>query len=315
MVSDDFRGALFILAGMLIFSVQDVLIRQLSDGGSLLQVLTMRGVLGALVISIFVKLIGRQLTISSSYPFLAASRVVLFFVGFLCFYFALSHMRLAEATALFFASPLFITAISKLVLKETVGMFRVAAMIIGFIGVMFIVQPSADGFSVIAIFPLFTALTYSISMMIARHTKEKDTIWQQMLHLYIGSALFAGVASLVLYILGLDEIDLPYAGYIVRQWSFADSHVLSIICMVAVIGSTGMLLLTSAYRVGTPSVVAPFEYSLLFLAGAWGFFLFGEVPNAYSIFGMVLIVSSSLFIFVREAVRKKPLAVKTSLRT
>ena len=151
--------------------------------------------------------------------------------------------------------------------------------------------------------------------MIARHTKEKDTIWQQMLHLYIGSALFAGVASLVLYMLGLDEIDLPYAGYIVRQWSFADSHVLSIICMVAVIGSTGMLLLTSAYRVGKPSVVAPFEYSLLLLAGAWGFFLFGEVPNAYSIFGMVLIVSSSLFIFVREAVRKRPLAVKTSLRT
>ena len=107
MVSDDFRGALFILAGMLIFSVQDVLIRQLSDGGSLLQVLTIRGVLGALVISIFVRLTGRQLTISSSYPFLAASRVVLFFVGFLCFYFALSHMRLAEATALFFASPLF----------------------------------------------------------------------------------------------------------------------------------------------------------------------------------------------------------------
>ena len=78
MASDDFRGALFILAGMLIFSVQDVLIRQLSDGGSLLQVLTMRGVLGALVISIFVKLTGRQLTISSSYPFLAASRIVLF---------------------------------------------------------------------------------------------------------------------------------------------------------------------------------------------------------------------------------------------
>ena len=62
MVSDDFRGALFILAGMLVFSVQDVLIRQLSDGGSLLQVLTIRGVLGALVISIFVRLTGRQLT-------------------------------------------------------------------------------------------------------------------------------------------------------------------------------------------------------------------------------------------------------------
>ena len=180
-------------------------------------------------------------------------------------------MRLAEATALFFASPLFITAISKIVLKETVGIYRVASMIIGFIGVILIIQPSPDEFDAIAIFPLFTALTYSISMMIARYTKEKDTVWQQMLHLYIGSALFAGVASLLLYILGLDEADLPSLGYIVRQWSFSDSRVLSIICIVAVIGSTGMLLLTSAYRIGKPSVVAPFEYSLLFSQGLGAF--------------------------------------------
>ena len=67
--------------------------------------------------------------------------------------------------------------------------------------------------------------------------------------------------------------------------------------------------------VGTPAVIAPFQYSLLLLAGAWGYLFYEEIPNFQSFVGMGLIVSSSLFIFFREMVRKKPVAVKTSLRT
>ena len=76
-----------------------------------------------------------------------------------------------------------------------------------------------------------------------------------------------------------------------------------------------MLLLTSAYRLGSPPVIAPFEYSLLILAVSWGYLIFGEVPDLLSIMGMALIVGSSLFIFIRESIRNKPLAIKTSLRT
>ena len=315
MVNDDIRGVSFILLGMVLFSVQDVLIRHLADDGSLLQVLTFRGLLGTLVILAFMKFTNRPIDFSSSYPFLSATRVILFFSGFLCFYFALTGMPLAEATALFFASPLFITLISKFALREEVGAFRAAATIIGFTGVLFIVKPSPDSFNAISLLPIFSALTYSISMMIARYTKEKDTIWQQMTHLYIGSAAFGAVASLCLVLFGIDEADLPGGGYLVRGWSFADSNVVIMIGCVAAIGSLGMILLTSAYRLGTPAIIAPFEYSLLFMAGAWGYFLFDEIPDNYSLFGMFLIVASSLFIFFRESVRRKPLAVKTSLRT
>ena len=315
MASEDLRGVLFILCGMFIFSVQDVLIRQLSDGGSLLQVLTLRGVLGAVVLTIFLRITGRSLTFVTPYPLLAVTRVVLFFSGFLCFYYALGHMRLAEATSLFFASPLFITAISRLALKEAVGWYRLGATIVGFVGVLFIVQPSPDNFNLIALFPLFTACTYAISMMIARYTKEQETIWQQMMYLYVGSVVFGGIASVTLLWAGIGEADLPSAGYIIRQWTFSDHYVVSIMLIVAVIGSVGMLLLTSAYRVGTPAVIAPFQYSLLLLAGAWGYLFFDEIPNLQSFLGMALIVSSSLFIFFREMVRNKPVAVKTSLRT
>lgn len=315
MTSDNNRGILFILLGMTLFSVQDVLIRQLSDGGSLLQVLTIRGLLGTVLLTLFLKVTGRPVLFSSAYPLLSAARIILFFFGFLAFYYALTVMNLAEVTALFFASPLFITLISKFFLKESVGLLRTVAVIVGFMGVLMIVKPTADSFNAIALLPIFTAFAYAVSMMIARYTKEQDSIWQQMMHLYFGGAIFGAIGSILMIVFAINEASMPTAGYIVREWNLTDTPVIAIMICVAAIGCAGMLLLTYAYRLGAPSVVAPFEYSLLFLAAAWGYILFDEVPDMLSLCGMVLIVSTSLFIFFREAIRRQPVAVKTSLRT
>ena len=108
-MSDDRRGIYLILLGMLFFSIQDVLVRQLSDYASLTQIMFIRGIFGGLILLFFLKLTKRSISFSSSYPLLAISRVLLFFTGFLCFYFALGKMELAEATSLFFVTPLFIT--------------------------------------------------------------------------------------------------------------------------------------------------------------------------------------------------------------
>lgn len=315
MASDNNRGILFILVGMTLFSGQDVLIRQLSDGGSLLQVLTIRGVLGTIFLTIFLKLTGRPVILSSAYPLLSAARIILFFFGFLAFYYALTVMNLAEVTALFFASPLFITLISKFILKESVGLPRTMAVIIGFMGVLLIVKPTADTFNAIALLPIFTAFAYAVSMMVARYTKDKDSIWQQMMHLYFGGAIFGAIGSILMVLFAVNEASMPTAGYIVREWNLTDGYIISIMICVAAIGCAGMLLLTYAYRLGAPSVIAPFEYSLLFLAAAWGYFLFDEVPDTLSMWGMILIVNSSLFIFFRENIRRRPMAIKTSLRT
>jgi len=315
MAPDDLRGVLFILAGMFLFSFQDVLIRELSDDGSLLQIISIRGALGAVIILLFMKFTGRTINLSSSYPWLALTRVVLFFTGFLCFYFALSWMPLAEATSLFFASPLFITLLSKYFQKVEIGIYRTGAIIVGFAGVLCIVKPSPERMNLISLLPLFTALTYAISMLIARHTKEKDSIFQQMIHLYLGSAMLGIFTSGLLISLGVNETSLENAGYLLRAWNISNITVIMIIVIVAAIGSVGMLLLTSAYRLGSPPVIAPFEYSLLILAVSWGYLFFDEIPDYLSIIGMGLIVGSSLFIFIRETIRNRPLTIKTSLRT
>ena len=314
-MSDDRRGIYLILLGMLFFSIQDVLVRQLSDYASLTQIMFIRGIFGGLILLFFLKLTKRSISFSSSYPLLAISRVLLFFTGFLCFYFALGKMELAEATSLFFITPLFITILSKFIFKSQVGAYRICAIIVGFVGVLFIVKPNPDGFNKIALLPIFTAFTYSLSMMIAKYTREKDRIFQQMLYMYFGSAVLAFVAWLIIPLIEFEPSQAKNLEYLIRDWTIYNRSVLLMLLGVAIIGSAGMLLLTSAYRVGSPPVIAPFEYIMLIFAIGNGFLFFREIPDIYSILGMLLITSSGLFIFIREGAKKESVALKTSLRS
>ena len=314
-MSDDRRGIYFILLGMLLFSVQDVLVRQLSDYASLTQIMFIRGIFGGLILLFFLKLTKRSISFSSAYPLLATARVLLFLMGFLCFYFALGKMELAEATSLFFITPLFITILSKFIFKSQIGAYRICAIIVGFVGILFIVKPNPDGFNKIALLPIFTAFTYSVSMMIAKYTREKDTVFQQMLHLYFGSAALAFIAWLIIPLIEFEPSQAKNLEFLIRDWSIYNSSVLLMLLGIAVVGSAGMLLLTSAYRVGSPPVIAPFEYIMLIFAIGNGFFFFSEIPDIYSILGMLLIVGSGFFIFIREGVKKESVALKTSLRS
>ena len=314
-MSDDRRGIYFILLGMLFFSIQDVLVRQLSDYASLPQIMFIRGIVAGVILLFFLKLTKRSISFSSSYPLLVISRVLLFFTGFLCFYFALGKMELAEATSLFFVTPLFITILSKFIFKSQVGTYRICAIIVGFVGVLFIIKPNPDGFNKIALLPIFTAFTYSVSMIIAKYTREKDTVFQQMLHLYFGSAVLAFVAWLIIPLIEFEPSQAKNLEFLIRDWSIYNSSVLLMLLGIAVVGSSGMLLLTSAYRVGSPPVIAPFEYIILIFAIGNGFLFFNEIPDIYSILGMLLIIGSGLFIFTREGTKKESIALKTSLRT
>ncbi|MBL6850092.1 MAG: DMT family transporter [Planktomarina temperata] len=314
-MNDDKRGIIFIFIGMSLFSIQDILVRKLSDVGSLIQVMTIRGLVGGLLLIWFLRATGRTVSIKSAYPKLAVIRVFIFFCGFLCFYFALGEMELAEVTSLFFFSPIFVTLISKFVFKNEIGFHRLCAVITGFVGVILIVKPSPSKFELIALLPLVSALTYSVSMMIANFTRDRDTVWQQMMHMYWGSCVLGGIVSITIAIFGDNLGHSKSLVFLLRPWVTSNIDALLMISSIAIVGSGGMLLLTSAYRIANPSLIAPFEYVLLILAIANGYWFFSEVPDYYSFAGMVLITLSGVYIFFREGIRKEPLAVETSLRT
>jgi drug/metabolite transporter (DMT)-like permease len=313
-MSHDRLGIMLIMAGMSLFSIQDLMIKLLAEQGSLLQIFVLRSLFGGLVILAYLYLSGRSVKISTAYPLLTVIRSTFFFIGFMSFYISLALMPISEATAIFFISPLFITLLSWFFLKYQVGLYRVVAIIVGFVGTALIVKPSTANFDWAYLLPIITALTYAISMIIAKHTRDKDTVFQQTIHMYLASIFYGVLILCVVNGFGLSFDGIKGLEYVFRSWSFTDAKVLLAVMTVSVVGTIGMLCLISAYRIAQPPIIAPFEYSLLVVSIIMGYVAFGEVPDGYSIIGMIMIVMCGMVIFIREEARKMPLVIKIRLR-
>ena len=314
-MSTDQKGILLIILGMMLFGVHDLTIKSMVNTGSLLQIITLRGLIGSVILAVFLKSTGRSFSIRSHYPLLAITRGILFPVGFLCFYLALAKMPIAEASALFFVSPIFMTILSRIILKNKIGIYRISAIIFGFIGVLLIIKPQFENFDLVMLLPLLCAFTYSVSMIITKVTKDKDTTFQQTGHIYLGSII---IGILIYTIFGdyYDNIEgSPSLSYLLRPWIFIEFNIFYKLIIISVFGTSGILCLIQAYRIGLPSVISPFEYTLLINSLVIGYFVFNETPDFYSMLGIALIIASGIFIFIREKGNKNQIVTETSLRT
>ena len=197
-MSTDQKGILLIILGMMLFGVHDLTIKSMVNTGSLLQIITLRGLIGSVILAVFLKSTGRSFSVRSHYPLLAITRGILFPFGFLCFYLALAKMPIAEASALFFVSPIFMTILSRIILKNKIGIYRISAIIFGFVGVLLIIKPQFENFDLVMLLPLLCAFTYSVSMIITKVTKDKDTTFQQTTHVYLGSIILGILIAVLL---------------------------------------------------------------------------------------------------------------------
>ena len=147
------RGIVLVISAMTIFSVQDVIIKLLSDDVSLFQILFYRSLLGILLILSFQKFMGQPIRLWTAYPGLSLYRGVAFFFGYGTFYFAQSKIPIANATVIFMVSPFLITIMSIVVFGSSVGLRRWIAMLIGFSGVIFIARPETGEFNWVYLLP------------------------------------------------------------------------------------------------------------------------------------------------------------------
>ena len=208
--------------------------------------------------------------------------------GMLCGFAALPLMPLSEFTAINFAAPLFITALSWPVLGEKVGAFRWAAVLVGFVGVMVMLRP--DPAHLIGLGPalaLGQALGTAGAMLAIRQlgaTERGPTI--------VFYFLLAGTA--------VGTIGLPFV------WTQPTPEMLLILVLCGLSGGAGQLLLTQAFRLAPAAAVAPFEYAALLWACALGYGLWGEIPSSATIAGGCIVAVSGLFIAWRETRRGRP---------
>ena len=314
MKNNNTKGILLILAAMLIFAIQDSLMKYIYNSVSLYEVYIIRTVISFILVIIFLKILKKPIIFKTHYPLLTLCRVILFFFGFSSFYISLTIMPLATATALFFVTPFLITIFAKFILKDQIGLRRWIAVIVGFIGVYIILNPNFDDFDYFSLTPILCAFCYSLSMIIIKKTSEKDNVYQQMFQFYIG----ATIISIIFYFFIGDgrynTIDNPAAQFIFREW-FSNLE-FSLIYMITLgfTAAAAFLLIFSAYRIASPAVISPFEYSILIWSTLSGWIFFNEVPNINTMIGMFLIVVGGIYIFMREKAQEQSIVTEKPLR-
>jgi len=314
MVNNNPKGILLILLGMLIVSFQDATFKYIFSSVSLYEVYLIRTLVSFVIIVFYLKITNKPIIFYTHYPLLTIIRVTLFFFGFSSFYISLTIMPLATATALFFASPFLMTIFAIFILKEEVGLRRWSAVIIGFIGVYVILNPDFNNFNYLSLTPVLCAFCYALSMIILKKTSDEDDVYSQMFHFYI----LAIVISIIFYFYMGDgkfnNFDHPAAQFIFRKWFDNLEFSLPYMIIIGVIGASAFLCLFTAYRIASPAVISPFEYSILVWASLNGWLFFDEIPNVRTIVGMILIVCGGIYIFIREKAQDQSIATEKPLR-
>lgn len=198
------------------------------------------------------------------------------------FFSGISVLPLAEATALVFAAPIFITALSVPLLKEHVGWRRWMAVVVGFIGVLIIVRPGAAAFQPASLFIVAAAALYAVFMMSARWIQKDEGFWTMTFYVVLFPLVFSG--SIVFF-----------------QWQPMALVHLPLFLALAVFGTLGVTLIGHAFRLGRAAVVAPFDYTALVWASLFGWLVWGDVPQVWTYAGAAVIVASGIYIVIRES--------------
>ena len=308
------RGIILILISMLVFSVQDGIMKHIFSFVSLYEVYLVRTVVSVILILFYLKLTNKPIVFKTQYPLLTFLRVILFFFGFSSFYVSLTVLPLGFATALFFVTPFLITIFAHFFLKEEIGIRRWSAVVVGFIGVYITLNPDFNNFNYLSLLPILCAFCYSLSMIIIKKTSEKDSVYTQTFTFYFGAIIFSTIFYFLIGDGQYNTSDHPASQFIFREW-FVDLE--SSILFMATTGLTAtlaFLLLFTAYSIASPAVVSPFEYSILLWSPLIGWIYFNEIPSLNTVIGILIIVSSGIYIFMREKAQEQLIATEKPLR-
>lgn len=288
------KGIAYLCLGVFVFSLQDAIIKQVSGAYPLTEVVSIRSLVG---LPILLALVQREVgwrAIFASHIGPLALRAFILFVSYTAYYMAFPALPLADAVALYFTVPLFVTALAGPFLGERAGWKVWLAVGVGFLGVTVMLRPGSGLFEPAALLSLLSAAMYASSMLMARKLGSAQPA--SVMSFYQNGVFLIGalLTALVLHGLGIVNAAHPSLSFLVRPWVWPTLSDGLLMAACGVVAATGMMFLTSAYRVARASLVAPFEYTGILWAPLWGFLFFSEVPRWTTVAGGAVIVVAGL---------------------
>lgn len=283
-----FKGIALILASTVFLGTSDVTAKYLSATLPSIEIAWIRFLVFAMIMTpammpgspLFAMQTGRLgLHLLRGAAILGSS---LFFIS------GLRFLPIAEASATGFVAPLFVTALSIIFLGEKVGLRRWIATAVGLIGVLIILRPGTGAFHMAAFFPLVSALAWACTLIITRMMSGTERAMTVMAYsAIVGLCILSALVPFV---------------WVTPTW-----HDIAFGVLIGIASTAGQWIVVLAFRYADASVLAPFSYTQLLWVSILGFFIFGEVPDAYTITGAAFIVASGLYTAHRERVRRSQL--------
>jgi drug/metabolite transporter (DMT)-like permease len=213
-------------------------------------------------------------------PWLQLLRVVLSTLEIAAFFLATVYLPLADVVTYYLATPIFVTALSAIFLREQVGWRRWSAILIGFCGVMVALRPSAQTVSWPAMIALAGSLSFSCSLLTTRMLRATPDI-------VLASAQFAGGLVFGLVIAPID-------------WVTPTLSSLGLFFAAGAISVCALLCVNRSLKLAPASIVVPYQYTMIIWAVMFGYAVFGDVPSLPMTLGAAIIIGAGLYIFLRE---------------
>lgn len=273
------------LLSILLFAMMDASVKWLGATYPTAQIMFFRCTVALVPVLVIILMRGGLSILRTDQKKLHLLRSVLGIAAMGFAFYAFSLMPLAEAISILHTAPLFMTALSVILLREAVGIRRWSAIILGFIGMLLVVRPGADMLASGSLYMLTAAFLIGCTTIVIRHLGKIDD-----------------PVCITFYFTATGVI-VSTVGIILQGWQQPPLMDLALLCMVGILGGMAQYLMTLSYQRLAVGIVAPLKYLSIVFGGGIAFLVWREVPDLQSVFGISIIILSGLYTLHRELVR------------
>lgn len=289
-VDNPFLGILLMLGFCVLAPLGDAIVKLLGETVPLIEVLTIRFAIQAVILSALVAATGRPWRMSRRVFRLAFLRALLHIAGIAAVFVSLRYLPIAEAIAIAYVMPFLMLLLGHYVLNEEIGARRAWVCAVGFLGTLMVVQPTFADVGWPAFLPLLVAVIFALFMLITRQiARETDPVSLQAVNGVMATVVLVPASLL------LQTQDVAHTHYI-----GLDGREIALLAAIGITGTVAHLLMTWSLRYAPSATLAPMQYLEIPVATLYGWLIFSDLPNGLAAVGICVTIAAGLYIVIRE---------------
>jgi drug/metabolite transporter (DMT)-like permease len=303
-ISPASQGAILLVVGISIFGFSDNLTMLVSDDVGVGQFHFSRSLFAVFMVALLGKLLGLSIIPKLWKPVLV--RTFFMVVAIFLYFSVLPMIPIAEAGAGLFTSPIFVLLFSVIFLKERIGWRRISAVVTGSCGVLLVLRPGGEGFSLYHLLPVLSGASYALGSIITFRYLSDESPLAILMSFIVAIGLCGGIFATGLTVFPVSEELITQAPFLYKGWQAVDSQFWIWMGVIAAGACLALSMMTRAYQIAQTSYAAIYEYAYLISVGIFSWAFWGVIPGMLSIAGIGLIIFAGVLIVLAQQGKDQP---------